>query len=200
MYCVLRADDWHLRKPYKIVNCQLTRSDGKPGEHDGSGGEELLDEDGLETPWLGGALAALHSSLMEDVWPASMAAFSCFPESTSAPDTRRTNLECEVSISGEMGALLPRLGCYRGENSIYILQKNKSKVAKTNLWSFRHAPISIIIKTDSFIVVFSPQRGNDVADPQVNWILRILTYFSTVSGRCQHVINLKYTSRPLPYW
>merc|ERR1712107_156711 len=26
------------------------RSDGKPGEHDGSGGEELLDEDGLETP------------------------------------------------------------------------------------------------------------------------------------------------------
>ena len=37
-----------MRKPYKIVNCQLTRSDGKPGEHDGSGGEELLDEDGLD--------------------------------------------------------------------------------------------------------------------------------------------------------
>ena len=44
------------------------------------------------TPWLGGALAALHSSLMEDVWPASMAAFSCFSESTLAPDTRCTYL------------------------------------------------------------------------------------------------------------
>ena len=139
---VLKADDWHLRKPYKFVNCQLTRSDGKPGEHDGSGGEELLDEDGLETPWLGGALAALHSSLMEDVWPASMAAFSCFSESTLAPDTRRTNLESEVSISGEKGALSRGL-FLRVKIRYTFLQETKPNVFKTILWPFHHVLIYI---------------------------------------------------------
>ena len=151
MYCVLKADDWHLRKPYKIVNCQLTRSDGKPGEHDGSGGEELLDEDGLETPWLGGALAALHSSLMEDVWPASMAAFSCFSESTSAPDTRHTNLESEVCISGEMGA--PSSWFWlRLKNSYWEMSKRFYK--KTSKKSLPHILVWIIKAASTLLTIY----------------------------------------------
>ena len=103
------------------------------------------------TPWLGGALAALHSSLMEDVWPASMAAFSCFSESTSAPDTRHTNLESEVCISGEMGA--PSYWFWlRLKNSHWEMSKRFYK--KTSKKSLPHILVWIIKAASTLLTIY----------------------------------------------
>ena len=61
-----------------------------------------------------------------------MAAFSCFPGLTSAPDTRHTDLESEVSISGEKGALSRGL-FLRVKIRYTFLQETKPNVFKTIL-------------------------------------------------------------------
>ena len=77
-----------------ILDCQLTRSDGEPGEHDDDGDE--VDVDACLA--LGGARAALPC-LMEDV-TSEYGGFSCFADSTPAPDTHLT-LKSQVHKSDD---------------------------------------------------------------------------------------------------